>query len=93
MKLSQLLMGVLSTPQKYLTANEVRSLMGAYAKKLLVSELCTLPCPVGIISFVKKVVDKKYVPDRELSAVLGSEPFKMINIFKLLKANKHISGS
>ena len=33
-------MEVLGTPQKYLKANEVKTLVAAYAKKLLVSIVC-----------------------------------------------------
>ena len=40
MRLSQQLMEVLGTGQRYLTANEVRKLVGAYAKRLLVSIYC-----------------------------------------------------
>ena len=39
MRLTPLLMEVMGTTQKYLKANEVKSLMGLYVKKLLVSIL------------------------------------------------------
>ena len=43
--------------------------------------------------FPLKIVDKMYVPDEQLSSVIGKEAFKMKDIFSRLRLNKHLDRS